>query len=334
MNAPLIPSPPSRHWYVRMFRWVDTYAVPPADTNDPANHRIEWLRVLPFLLLHVSCFAVIWVGWSWTAVAVAVALYFIRMFAITGIYHRYFSHRTYKTSRFWQFCFAVLGNSSVQRGPLWWAAHHRHHHRHSDDEQDVHSPSRLGFWRSHMLWFMNRANHRTQLELIPDFAKFPELVWLDRYDVAVPVLLGVSLFMLGWLLHVVAPGLNTNGLQLLVWGLSISTVACAHGTFTINSLSHVFGSRRYQTTDTSRNNFLLALITLGEGWHNNHHHYQSTVRQGFFWYEIDITFYILKTMSWVGIISDLKPVPAHIYAEKPRAATKADSVDSVTEPTA
>jgi len=290
--------------------WLDNYS---GDSQQPStDERIAFGRIIPFILLHLGCFAVIWVGVSWWAAGFAALAYFVRMFAITGIYHRYFSHRTYKLNRFWQFIAAVLGNSSGQRGALWWAAHHRHHHRFSDEPEDIHSPVRRGFWWSHMFWFLGGSNFRTNKELIPDLMKFPELVWLDRFDTAVPVACGAGAFFLGmWMQSL---GFNTSAGQMLVWFL-ISTVLCAHGTFTINSLSHVFGSRRFETSDTSRNNFLLALITLGEGWHNNHHHYQSSTRQGFRWYEIDISFYILCVLSWVGIVRDMKPVPSAVMEE-------------------
>jgi stearoyl-CoA desaturase (delta-9 desaturase) len=294
---------------------LDTHAADPAAGLTPEQaSRFDPLRTLPFALIHVACFAAIWTGVSWTAVLVALGMYWLRMFAITGFYHRYFSHRTFKTNRFWQFVFAVIGNMAVQRGALWWAAHHRHHHKYSDEPNDAHSPKQSGFWWSHCFWFTCKANFRTQTESIPDLMKFPELVLLDRFDWAVPVLLGVGMFGLGHGLSVWAPQLGTNGWQMFIWGFCISTVITAHATFTINSLCHVWGNRRFETTDTSRNNIWLALLTLGEGWHNNHHHYQSSTRQGFYWYEIDITFYILTAMSWVGIVRDLKSVPDSVLA--------------------
>ncbi|HYE06313.1 MAG TPA: acyl-CoA desaturase [Planctomycetota bacterium] len=296
---------------VAAVRWIDSYAGGTANDNEPA--RVDWMRSLPFIILHGMCLGVIWVGVSWIAVAVCVALYVVRMFAITGIYHRYFSHRTYKASRPVQFLMALLGASCVQRGALWWAAHHRHHHKYSDMPEDAHSPMRHGFWWSHIGWITAKRNFRTRLELIPDFAKYPELIFLDRFDTLVPVVLAVGTFFLGvWLQHL---GFDTSGGQMLIWGFFISTTFLFHGTCTINSLSHLFGRQRFDAGDTSKNNWLLALVTLGEGWHNNHHHYQSTVRQGFYWYEIDISFYVLKAMSWVGLVSDLKPVPAKIYEQ-------------------
>ncbi len=269
---------------------------------------IDWFRIWPFISLHIACIAVVWVGWSFVAVTTAVGLYLLRMFAITAFYHRYFSHKAFKTSRVMQFVFAVLGASATQRGPLWWAAHHRHHHRTSDTEDDPHSP-RHGFWQSHCGWFLGRKNFETRENLIQDFAKYPELKWLDRFDLVVPFALGTLLWLVGDYLDHVSPHLETNGLQMFVWGYCISTVALIHATLAINSFAHRFGSRRYPTSDESRNNLWLALLTLGEGWHNNHHHYAGSARQGFFWWEIDISFYLLKIMQWCGLIWDLRPVP-------------------------
>jgi stearoyl-CoA desaturase (delta-9 desaturase) len=253
------------------------------------------------------------VGWSWTAVITGAALYFVRMFAITGIYHRYFSHRTFKTSRPAQFIFALLGASATQRGPLWWAANHREHHRNSDLPADPHSPVQYGFFRSHAGWFMCNRFYATQYSRIQDFARFPELVWLNRYDKAVPLSLAFLMYLSGVALEYAAPALRVTGLQLLVWGFVISTTILFHATASINSLAHIFGNKRYDTGDESRNNFWLALITLGEGWHNNHHQHMGCVRQGFYWWEVDITFYILKTLSFFRIIWDLKPVPVRAY---------------------
>lgn len=301
-------------------RWFDNSA----KLRDPVegdDRKLDWLQVVPYIAMHVACLGVFLVGWSAFAVGTAIALYLIRMFAITGFYHRYFSHRSFKTSRACQFLFAVLGNSAVQRGPLWWAAHHRKHHRHSDRDGDVHSPTREGFLWSHMLWFMAKGNFATDEAVIKDFAKYGELRWLDRFDLVVPLALAVGLFGLGALLEAVAPGLGTNGWQLLVWGFFISTVAVSHATYTINSLAHVFGRPRYRTRDTSKNNFVLAILTLGEGWHNNHHHYCASTRQGFFWWEVDLTYYTLWTMSKLGMVWDLKPVPAHAkYAHHDESA--------------
>jgi stearoyl-CoA desaturase (delta-9 desaturase) len=277
-----------------------------------APRTIDWIGLVPYVGLHLGCFAVILVGWSPVAVAVAIGLYLIRMFALTGFYHRYFSHRTFRTSRAFQFVAAVLGNSCVQRGPLWWAAHHRHHHRHSDEEQDIHSPRQAGFFWSHMGWFMTLENALTNFRSVRDLTRFPELVFLDRHHWIVPATLAFATYGLGALLQAVAPGLGTSGWQMFVWGFLVSTVFLYHATYTINSVAHVVGSRRYRTSDDSRNNWLLALLTLGEGWHNNHHYYPGSTRQGFYWWEVDLTFYGLTVLSWFGLVWDLRSPPRSV----------------------
>jgi stearoyl-CoA desaturase (delta-9 desaturase) len=277
---------------------------------------IDWPGLIPYILIHVLCLGVFFVGISPIAVATAAALYFLRMFWVTAFYHRYFSHRTFKTSRAFQFVAAVLGNTCVQRGPLWWAAHHRHHHRFSDHEGDVHSPHQDGFFWSHMGWFMTRENGRTNLGLVRDLARYPELRFLDRHHYIVPLTMIAALIGFGALLQSVAPGLGTNAGQMFIWGFCISTVVLYHAVYTINSLAHKFGGRRYKTRDDSRNNFALALLTLGEGWHNNHHYYPGSTRQGFYWWEVDITYYLLVMLSWTGLIWELRSPPDHIRDQK------------------
>jgi len=314
---------------LKPFRWVRSVSrvfVSSQDSSEAVNvpkGQVDWLRIMPFMGLHLACFGVIWVGWSWIAVVVAIALYIVRMFAITGFYHRYFSHRSYRTSRAAQFCFALLGSSATQKGPLWWAAHHRHHHQHSDAPDDLHSPHQSGFYWSHMGWITAKCNFPTRMERVRDLAIYPELRFLDRFDLLVPAILASSVFSLGMLLERLLPQLGTSGPQMLIWGFFISTVVLFHGTCTINSLAHKMGRKRYQTTDESRNSFLLALLTLGEGWHNNHHHFPATVRQGFYWWEIDITFYILTVLSKLGVIWDLKAVPDRV-----RDARRVQTADS------
>ncbi len=298
-----------------MRQWFDSDYFPAgAAVTRALPDRFEWRRALPFVFLHVGCLGIIWVGWSWVAVLVAVALYVLRMFAITAFYHRYFSHRTFHTSRVAQFVFAALGNSSIQRGPLWWAATHRHHHRHSDTEEDAHSPGVKGFWWSHIGWMTSSRNFPTDYQSVKDFAKYRELVFLNRFDLIVPALMGGALYGLGAWLQ--AMGWNTSGWQMFVWGFFLSSTVLLHATLFINSLAHVWGSRPFKTEDDSRNNFWLALLTLGEGWHNNHHRYMASARQGFRWWEIDLTYYGLKVLSWLGIVWNLKPVPVSVQQER------------------
>jgi stearoyl-CoA desaturase (delta-9 desaturase) len=307
--------PPGKAALDKLRQWFDSGATDPARSAQDAtatDDGIDWGRIVPFAAMHLACLGVLFVGVSTVAVAVAVGLYLLRMFAITGFYHRYFSHRSFKTSRPAQFVFALLGASAVQRGPIWWAAHHRHHHAFSDRVQDTHSPTQRGFLWAHVGWFLSRRHFHPDLRRVKDLLQFPELRWLDRFDILVPFALALALLGLGMALGHYAPSLGTSGAQMLVWGFFVSTVACYHGTYTINSLCHSWGSRRYETRDDSRNNALLALITLGEGWHNNHHHYPSAARQGFYWWEIDITYYLLRGLAAIGVVWDLNPVPARI----------------------
>lgn len=299
-----------------VWRWLDSWSVAASSTHADQSHiqdrKIHWLRILPFIGLHLACLSVLWVGVSGFALWFMLGFYVLRMFAITGFYHRYFSHKTFQTSRLVQFIFGLIGTMSSQRGPLWWAAHHRHHHRHTDQPEDRHSP-RDGFWYSHMGWFLNQQNFATDQKLIRDWLKYPELVWLDRFSLPITVLTGASIWALGSWLAVSYPQLGTSGAQLFVWGFLVSTVLLTHATLLINSLAHHLGSRSFHTPDDSRNNWFLALITLGEGWHNNHHFYAGSVRQGFYWWQIDVTFYLLKVMSWLGLVWQLKPVPKRVY---------------------
>jgi stearoyl-CoA desaturase (delta-9 desaturase) len=300
-------------FFKTLVSWFDNHAV---ETSDANPEKIECLRVLPFIVLHLACFAVFWVEFSAVAVSVAVLLYLLRMFAITGFYHRYFSHKAFKTSRPVQFIFAFLAASAAQRGPLWWASHHRHHHAHSDHPEDPHSPKQHGFFWSHLSWFLANKNFRLKKERIKDWLQYPELKLLDRFDVVAPLALALGLFALGAWLEYAAPHLQTNGLQLFIWGFVISTVLLYHMTFTVNSLAHVWGKRRFLTNDDSRNNPVIALFTLGEGWHNNHHHFPSSARQGFYWWEIDLTYYGLKILSALGLIWDLRKVPVEVLSQK------------------
>ena len=281
--------------------------------NEP--DRVDWVRVMPFVFLHAGCLGVIWVGASAFAVWSAVALYFIRMFFVTGIHHRYFSHNTYNTSRIGQFLLAVCAGTTVQRGSLWWAYHHRHHHQHSDEPEDAHSPHVHGFWWSHIGWITSRRNFPTDYSKIKDLAKFPELVWLNRFDLVIPILFATGIFGLGQGLAHYIPQLGTNGWQMLVWGFFVSTTFLFHGTGCINSMAHLMGRRRFKTDDDSRNSAILTCITLGEGWHNNHHRFQSSTRNGFYWWEIDPTYYGLKLLSLTGFIHGLKPVPQSVLDE-------------------
>jgi stearoyl-CoA desaturase (Delta-9 desaturase) len=267
--------------------------------GDAPHHDIIYPSAVPFVLVHMACLGAIWSGITWQTAAIAVTLYWLRIFAIGAGYHRYFSHRSYSTSRTFQFVLAFLAQSSAQKSVLWWAAKHRHHHLHSDTAQDVHSPRLNGFVYSHIGWIFAPRHDSADLVKVADLARYPELMWLHKYQLVPAVALAVLCFVLaGW-----------SG---LVVGFFCSTVFLYHATFCINSLAHMHGSKRYVTGDDSRNNWLLAVLTMGEGWHNNHHACQSSVRQGFKWWEIDVTFYVLKILSWVGIVWGLKRPPGSV----------------------
>ncbi|RMD93370.1 MAG: acyl-CoA desaturase [Calditrichaeota bacterium] len=283
-------------------------------TQKPQDEKINWRDSTAFILVHLAALLVFWVGFSWVALAALVITYGLRMFAITAGYHRYFSHRTFKTSRVFQFILGLIGASSAQKGPLWWASHHRHHHRYSDTEFDIHSPRQKGFWWAHLGWILCDKHKHPDRKLVPDLIKFPELKFLDKYHLLAPAALAVTIFALGATLNFFFPGLKTSGLQLLIWGFFLSTVLLYHGTFLVNSLTHVMGRRRFQTDDDSRNSLIISLITLGEGWHNNHHRFPSSERQGFYWWEIDISHYVLRFLGWFKIVWDLRKPPAKVYA--------------------
>jgi stearoyl-CoA desaturase (delta-9 desaturase) len=303
-------------------------AKPSVAPESEKYEQIDWIRSVPFIFLHVACLGVFFVGWSWLSVSVAAFFYALRVFTLTGFYHRYFSHRTFKTSRVVQFIFGGIGCMAVQRGPLWWAAHHRHHHVHSDDPHDLHSPRQFGILWSHFGWFLTPKAAPTNLKIIPDFAKYPELRWLDKYDLAIVVAFAVSLFGFGHLVWLGAPDSGVTGMQMLVWGFFISTICTSHVTYLVNSATHLIGSRRYKTKDDSKNSLIVALLTFGEGWHNNHHYYPNSTRQGFFWWEIDITYYILCFMGMLGLVWDLHPVPKRIMYPKPSAMANSPATEA------
>lgn len=282
------------------------------------DERIRFAEAAPLLIMHLGALAAPLTGVSLAALVAMVVAYAVRVFALTGGYHRYFSHKSYRTSRAFQFVLAVLGASAAQLGPLWWASHHRHHHLHSDDPQDAHSPREKGLFRAHIGWIMCRRNARADQAFVQDLMRYPELRWIDRYHAVAPLALAAGLYALGAFLA--RKGVATSGLQMLAWGFFVSTVLVYHVTFCINSITHVFGWRRFQTGDDSRNSLLLALLTMGEGWHNNHHRYPASARQGFFPLEIDITYYVLLGLAKLGIVWDLRAPPAAVYAEA-RAAS-------------
>jgi stearoyl-CoA desaturase (delta-9 desaturase) len=297
-----------------VFDAMSPTTLPERKQADPRD-RLALSASIPFALLHIIALtAPFFLPFHWYLPVVALALYYVRMFGVTAGYHRYFAHRSYKAGRGFQFFLAFLAETSVQKGVLWWAGHHRDHHRTSDTPDDIHSPVQRGFWWSHVGWIVSSRYDETPEKNIRDFTKYPELRFLDRHFFVPVVVFALATLVGGWALSGVLHD-PYMGLEMLVWGFVVSTVLLWHGTFTINSLSHVFGRRRYPTGDDSRNNWLLALVTMGEGWHNNHHHFAAAARQGFYWWEVDMTYYVLKALSAVGLVWDLRQPTEKVLAE-------------------
>jgi stearoyl-CoA desaturase (delta-9 desaturase) len=272
--------------------------------------------MIPFWGVHaVAIGGVIVTGWSWSGAALAVALYVVRLFGVCAGFHRYLAHRSFRTSRVFQFLLALLGTTAAQKGPLWWAAHHRAHHKYSDQPQDIHSAKQRGFWWAHVGWILVDTYVETDWDRIKDMSVYPELRWLNRHYLVPPTVMFAILAL-------------TGGWWALLWGGFVSTTILWHGTFTVNSLAHLMGRRRYATSDESRNSFLLAILTLGEGWHNNHHYYQRSERQGFLWWQIDLTHYGLKVLSWFGLVWDLHEPPPHVR-DRPATEAVVEPADAV-----
>jgi len=297
-----------------MIPTLSKWVCPPPETHNEPDHtqdRVEWFRCVPYILIHLGALLVFFTPFALPCIVVLGISYAARMFAITAFYHRYFSHRTFKTSRIVQFLGAFVACASGQRGPLWWAAHHRMHHRHSDTDKDSHSPHHKNFLWSHTLWFMTDYALPTFLKEIPDWVKFKELRFINRFDWIAVLALALGCYFLGeW--SVFQAWTSLDGLSMLGWGFFLPTVLLYHATFSVNSLTHMFGKKKYETGDESRNNWFVSIITFGEGWHNNHHFFPGSARQGFTPWEIDPTYYCLKLLSLFGLVSNLRPVPAWV----------------------
>jgi len=263
------------------------------------------VQVSVFWLVQVSALLAFAVSFEWWYLAVWGVSHFLRAIGLTLAFHRYYAHRSFQMNRVARFVWTLIGTAAMQKGPLWWAGHHVNHHRFADREGDPHSPAVSGFYYAHIGWFLNDARH-DRLEpnnpVVRDFSKAPEIAFLDRYFFVPPLLLAVALFAGG-------------GLPLLIWGFCLPTTTLAHATFAINTVNHLFGSRRFDTRDESRNNVFTALFAAGEGWHNNHHRYQRAARNGFYWWELDPTWYVIRAMAAVGLAWNVQGVPDRIYAE-------------------
>ena len=287
--------------------------MPPQTSRALRSVAVGYLSTVLTIAMHLSVLLVLLVPVTWKLVALAAGSYVIRMWAITAGYHRYFAHRSFKTSRAFQFFLAVLGTTAMQNGPLWWASWHRRHHKASDTPNDPHSPALRGFWHAHIGWFLDGSHDNPDLSNVRDLARVPELCFLDRHKWIPIVCWAVGCFALA-------------GLPGVVWGFCVSTILALHATMLINSLAHVWGSRPYETKDSSRNNAFLAVITLGEGWHNNHHHAMSSARQGFSWWQVDVTYYVLRALAWIGIVWDLHEPSVEIRSARLLVATSGNPI--------
>lgn len=269
-------------------------------------------------LVHFATLGVFFVPWNGRIVLWAAITYFFRVFAWEAGSHRYFSHRSYKTSRVFQSVLAVLAAASGQRGPIWWAASHRAHHRTSDTPDDPHSPVHRGFWHAHLGWVLDSGNADTNLDHAKDLARFPELVWINKYHYVFPYILLLAIFCVGQYTN--AFGATGQGLAATFWIFFLSTVLSLHATFAVNTLTHgikpgLINQRRYATDDTTTNNWLLCIPTMGASWHNNHHRYMNAARAGFHWWQLDLAYLVLRVLAALRIVWDLKAVPSHILHE-------------------
>ena len=271
---------------------------------------------IPLLFMHVCCAGIFFVPGGWPAFIVFACTYVLHVFALTAGYHRYFSHKSFKTSRAFQFILALLGTTAAQRDPLWWASHHRMHHQNADTEEDPHSPRYHGFWWAHMGWVMKRELKETNFDKVKEFAKYPELMWLNRHPYAPAFVFACLLLGLGALLNHLRPNWGVSGWQFVFYGFFLSTVVVYHVTFCINSVAHLYGTKRYDIDDDSRNNWLLGILAMGEGWHNNHHRYAVCARQGFRWWEIDLSYMLLRVLQWMGLVWDIREPPKSVLAER------------------
>jgi stearoyl-CoA desaturase (delta-9 desaturase) len=285
---------------------------------------IKNFTIAVFWTVQVSALLVFFVPFAWPLVALWAASHFLRAVGLTLCYHRYFAHRAFQMGRGPRLVWAWIAASAMQKGPLWWAGHHVNHHRFADRDGDPHSPAVSGFYYAHIGWFLNDAKH-DRLEatnpVVRDFSKFPEITFLERNFFLPPLLLALAMYAIG-------------GMQWLIWGFCLPTMTLAHATFAINTVNHLVGSRRFDTIDESRNNVVTAFFAAGEGWHNNHHRYQRAARNGFYWWEFDLTWYVIRLMAAVGLAWDVQEVPERIYEEARvlRTRRSTGSISAVPEP--
>jgi stearoyl-CoA desaturase (delta-9 desaturase) len=264
------------------------------DAAAVADSRYSRPAVAAYVLLHLGCLGAFFVPFDRDALWIFCGAYFIRGFGVSVVYHRYFAHRTFDLSRGMQFLFGLYGTTTVLGGPLWWAATHRDHHRHADTPRDIHSPRYQGFVYSHCGWFLAHANRDVDLSMVRDLARFPEIVFLERWGAAFKLLY-------------IALAYGLFGVVGLIWGFFVPTVVAIQMVHWIQSVSHSIGGyRRYPTRDDSRNHWLFGVLSFGEGYHHNHHTFPGSARMGLRWWEIDLGYYVLLGLAAVGVVHDLR----------------------------
>ena len=254
------------------------------------------LALVPLVGVHLALVGLFFVPVTWTAVILFIVVTRISGTGITVGFHRYLAHHAFKTSRWFQFALTAAGCVAMQKGPLWWCVFHREHHKHSDEPGDVHSPVLDGFWYAHFGWLVTQDLSQPNHDNVRDLARFPELVWLDRLWMVPGILVATACYLI-------------DGRSGLLWGFCLGTAVVFQVTFLVNSAGHLWGSQRFDTGDGSRNNFVIGVLAMGEGWHNNHHRAPTSARHGFAKYEVDLAYLIIKTFRALGLVWGVRQPP-------------------------
>ena len=273
------------------------------------HRKLNWSIITVLVVLHAAAIAAMFM-FSWKALLASAFLYWIgNGLGISMGYHRLHTHRSYKLPQWLEYFLAICATFALEGGPIFWVATHRVHHQFSDKPGDPHSP-REGVWWSHIGWMLvgesGHSNTTLLAKYAPDLAKDRFYVWLNDYHWLFTVALVPVLFLIG-------------GLPLMFWGVGARIVFGLHATWAVNSVTHLWGGRRFETRDDSRNNWWVALLTFGEGWHNNHHAHPTSARHGLAWYELDISWLHITVLKWLGIAKSVRVVKV----EKPGLERKA-----------
>jgi stearoyl-CoA desaturase (delta-9 desaturase) len=271
-----------------------------ATMTQPKTAGIAWPALIWIGILHLGALMAFVPGFfTWQALLVCVIGHWVTGgIGITMTYHRLLTHRSYAVRpRALEYLLTIIGCCASEGGAIGWVADHRRHHAFSDEEGDVHSPNR-GFGWAHMFWWMTpdiTSVHTNDYyaRWAPDLQKDPIHRFLDKYFIVFPIATAAILYAIG-------------GMPWLVWGFFVRSVTVLHSTWLVNSATHIWGYRSYETRDTSTNLWWVAILTYGEGWHNNHHAFQTSARHGLRWWEVDMTYALLRAMSMVGLVYNLK----------------------------